>query len=191
MMGHKNIYDQFPDRVKELFWEEFDEFMYYAVSCCCDEYDNLKRLRPAIYAIYKTGKQKSPIETIFLYAFYYTMERLGLRAIDIFAQQEINTSSGKRYILDFLVKPVRPQELKTIKILPVDGFLLAIECDGKKFHNQTNEQRIYDRERDYNLQKDGITTLRFSGKRIYNDPYGCAEEAIEMMVEHGFRTEML
>ena len=52
---------------------------------------------------------------------------------------------------------------------------LAIECDGRAFHDLTPEQKDADRKRDAELLAMGWHTLRFSGSQIYNDAAGCAK----------------
>jgi very-short-patch-repair endonuclease len=54
--------------------------------------------------------------------------------------------------------------------------LLAIECDGRKFHDRTAEQATHDRARDRALLALKIPTVRFSGSEIHHDAMQCARD---------------
>lgn len=56
---------------------------------------------------------------------------------------------------------------------------LVIECDGAEFHS-TDEQRQRDQKRDKFLNNKGWTVKRFTGSKIYNEPYNIAKEIIEL-----------
>lgn len=56
-----------------------------------------------------------------------------------------------------------------------------IECDGHEFHERTKEQASRDRERDRNLQLQGLPVLRFTGSDIWQDVFRCAEEVLNFL----------
>jgi very-short-patch-repair endonuclease len=58
---------------------------------------------------------------------------------------------------------------------------VIVECDGHEFHERTKEQAVRDRSRDRDLQLLGYTILRFTGREIWTDPIGCAQQAITAM----------
>lgn len=58
---------------------------------------------------------------------------------------------------------------------------LAVECDGHNFHERTKEQASTDRERDRELQAAGYPVFRFTGSDIWNDPMGCARQALRFL----------
>jgi very-short-patch-repair endonuclease len=51
--------------------------------------------------------------------------------------------------------------------------VVLIECDGEEFHS-TPAQLANDRKKDEAAAAIGARMLRFSGKEIVRDPYGCA-----------------
>jgi very-short-patch-repair endonuclease len=58
---------------------------------------------------------------------------------------------------------------------------LFVECDGHAFHERTPEQAERDRSRDRAIQQAGIPILRFTGREIYRDTFGCASEVINFL----------
>jgi very-short-patch-repair endonuclease len=56
------------------------------------------------------------------------------------------------------------------------GHPIFIECDGHEFHERTKDQAERDRTRDRDIQEAGIAILRFTGREIYRDPFGCANQ---------------
>jgi len=61
--------------------------------------------------------------------------------------------------------------------------VVCVECDGHEFHKATDEQRNRDRIRDDAIKAMGVKVLRFSGKQIKRDPFGCAYEAIALATQ--------
>lgn len=59
-----------------------------------------------------------------------------------------------------------------------------IECDGHDFHEKTKQQAQRDRQRERNLIAAGYTVIRFTGSEIYNSPYKCAKEIIQIIIKH-------
>lgn len=58
----------------------------------------------------------------------------------------------------------------------------AVECDGHEFHYNTPEKVSADRQRDRDIQKAGVTVLRFPAGDILEDAVSCAREAIGCLV---------
>lgn len=56
---------------------------------------------------------------------------------------------------------------------------VVVECDGHEFHEKTKEQASHDKARDRYLQSLGLKVFHFSGSDIWNDPFGCAEQALD------------
>jgi len=54
---------------------------------------------------------------------------------------------------------------------------LCVECDGEEFHS-TEEQILYDKNRDAYFLEHGIKTLRFSGSKIHNNVNFIVDEII-------------
>lgn len=59
---------------------------------------------------------------------------------------------------------------------------LAIECDGREFHDRTKQQAAYDRARDRELLQLGIPTIRFTGSEIVHSPERCADDAFRCLL---------
>lgn len=53
-----------------------------------------------------------------------------------------------------------------------------VECDGHQFHERTPEQAERDRSRDRQVQQAGIPIIRFTGREIVRDPFGCGTQVI-------------
>lgn len=67
---------------------------------------------------------------------------------------------------------------------PSFEYKFAIECDGHDFHEKTKEQAARDKQKDRDLMQHGITVIRFTGSEIYENPYGSASEAIQIMEKY-------
>jgi len=59
-----------------------------------------------------------------------------------------------------------------------------IECDGHDFHEKTKQQAQRDKQRERNLIAEGHTVIRFTGSEIYDNPYKCAREIIQIIIRH-------
>ena len=59
---------------------------------------------------------------------------------------------------------------------------LAIECDGRDWHERTIGQAIHDRRRDALLLTAGLPTVRYMGTEIHHDSQGCARQAIDLLL---------
>ncbi|MBX9901448.1 MAG: endonuclease domain-containing protein [Burkholderiaceae bacterium] len=55
---------------------------------------------------------------------------------------------------------------------------VVVECDGTAFHERTEKERRYEKQRDRYMQKLGLKVFRFTGKEILDDPYEVAKEII-------------
>lgn len=78
---------------------------------------------------------------------------------------------GKKYRIDFLVAA----------LINGRAIEVAVECDGHDFHEKTKDQAQRDKSRDRALQRKGITTLRFTGSEIYQNPRRCAKEVMNVL----------
>lgn len=59
---------------------------------------------------------------------------------------------------------------------------LVVEVDGHDFHEKTKEQASRDKARDRFFLGEGFQVARFTGSDVYRDPFGCAEEAWNLVV---------
>lgn len=80
-----------------------------------------------------------------------------------------------KYRADFLVMATRKGWTRPTTV--------CVECDGKAFHS-SSEQRRRDGVRDYFFACSDIHTIRFTGSRLWSDPFGCARDVLaELDVE--------
>lgn len=77
-----------------------------------------------------------------------------------------------KYRVDFEVFNSDRSESKTV----------LVECDSHQFHERTEKERRYEKERDCWLKKQGYTVLRFTGKEIIEDPFNVAAEILSFIV---------
>lgn len=67
---------------------------------------------------------------------------------------------------------------------------LIVECDGHPFHEKTKEQSARDKKRDRVLQELGFKVFHFTGSQVWNDVFGCAQEAVRSLTtERARQTE--
>jgi very-short-patch-repair endonuclease len=64
---------------------------------------------------------------------------------------------------------------------------IIVECDGHEFHERTAEQAERDRSRDRLYQEKGYIVLRFTGREIYRDPVGCAQQVTRLIEDRGIK----
>lgn len=77
------------------------------------------------------------------------------------------------YRADFVIKAYGFHPLHNVWP-PKHLTTVAIECDGKEFH----QDKEYDRLRDEYFKSQGVDTLRFSGSEIHNISHICLEHII-------------
>lgn len=58
---------------------------------------------------------------------------------------------------------------------------LAVECDGREWHERNWE---HDLSRQNYIEGQGWHVLRFTGKRLYEDPDRCVDEIIEALLTY-------
>ncbi len=94
-----------------------------------------------------------------------------LDRIVVMTQQKIG-----KYRADFVVAILTRQSHADFCVIA--GRPLVVECDGAAFHDANETQVNRDRERDRDMETAGFSILRFSGKEIHRDPYGCAHQVV-------------
>ena len=101
----------------------------------------------------------------------------GERALTIQPQKEIDA-----YRVDFALM-FRAEAEPTREVLfpkPLRRKMI-VECDGREFHDSTQEQAVRDRQRDRALQAMGFYVFRYAGSEIWADVFDCAAEAIRVL----------
>jgi very-short-patch-repair endonuclease len=116
----------------------------------------------------------SPIEQLLGLALEERMDKsLPRRTEDHFMHsQEVIKVGEKEYRVDFFLAVKHKGEYK--------GFI--VECDGHDFHERTKEQAKKDKQRDRDLTKAGFTVIRFTGSEIYESPFVCAFEVVNIII---------
>lgn len=59
-----------------------------------------------------------------------------------------------------------------------------VECDSQQFHDRTEAERQYEKQRDRFLQSQGHRTFHFTGKEINDDPIRVACEILGYVANH-------
>ena len=65
----------------------------------------------------------------------------------------------------------------------MNGNKYVIECDSQQFHENTEKERRYEKERDRYMTKEDYKILRYTGKEIMENPYKVAKNAISIMID--------
>lgn len=87
---------------------------------------------------------------------------------------------GTGDLLFFLEREVQVGRYRVDFMIEIDGgangYRIAVECDGRKWHERTEDQGAHDRSRDRELLTRGVITIRFTGSEIYRDAQACAAD---------------
>ena len=83
----------------------------------------------------------------------------------IFPQKEIGS-----YRVDFLISYKCPGSLETKSVI--------VECDSQAFHERTESERRYEKERDRFFATKGYQVFHFTGTEILREPYRVAAEIL-------------
>lgn len=65
------------------------------------------------------------------------------------------------------------------------SLIVAVECDGREFHQLNNDQVRRDYERQRYLAREHIHVVRFLGSEIYADVGRCVDEALGVFPSEG------
>lgn len=116
-------------------------------------------------------EMESPLERAFAVWFMACCSVFGDH-LNLLAQHEVRTESGRLYRLDFLVTASTD----------LGHFLqtnVAVELDGHAFHEKTLEQVTARNARDRDLQQLGYRVFHFSFSEFAKAPERCAREVHE------------
>lgn len=134
-------------------------------------------------------KISSPIERVFFSAI------LVLRELHCLNTENILWTDGKlvpigleivpqvsigKYRVDFLCSYIRSPDDVPKRVV--------VECDGHNFHDRSEPDRRYEKERDRFIQKQEFKIFRYTGSEILKEPFRCASEVIEYLT--GLRCEV-
>lgn len=127
---------------------------------------------------------ESPIEQQMLEAMRAVCWRglVLVEGIDLKRLRGIATADQDRrrvfVVPQFKIGPYRADFMLASYLNPMYPTVVCVECDGHDFHKASRDQQTRDIERDHWMKGKLIETLRFSGKQITRDSYGCAQKAI-------------
>jgi very-short-patch-repair endonuclease len=62
------------------------------------------------------------------------------------------------------------------------GKTIIIECDGHEWHERTEKERRYEKQRDRFLQSKGYEVFHYTGKEITDDPFKVADEILDYLM---------
>lgn len=79
-----------------------------------------------------------------------------------------------KYRVDFLIEYVN---------ISADngGSKVVVECDSQEFHDRSEFERRYEKQRDRDLQSLGYKVFRFTGTEIFKDPMAVALEIVSFL----------
>ena len=133
-------------------------------------------------------KLESPIEQL-LYCALKTIRKLNyIEEDEIFEDGKITYQKGlgfypqyqiEQYRVDFLIGnytylfKTKTQYKKEI----------IVECDSQRFHDRTEPERRYEKQRDRFLQTKGYKTFHYTGTEILKNPLIIAQEIIVYIME--------
>lgn len=98
---------------------------------------------------------------------------MGWGAHGLLVRQLPVTRATRRHYADFAI------------LAPRRDLFLAIEVDGREWHERTREQVERDRQRERRLTAAGWTVVRFAGREVWRDARGCAEELASICTARG------
>ena len=113
----------------------------------------------------------SPIEQL-LFIALETLIKTNDLSIEITPQYVID-----KYRVDFLLSFI-PDTSESI---------LIIECDSQEWHERTEKERRYEKQRDRYLTSKGYKFLHFTGKEIKQDPIDIAYEILRTFTNLNIR----
>lgn len=128
----------------------------------------------------KIAEPESPIERQFLCTLLIAMEiadaRIVMQSSDSVADFLRDSRTEPK---TYFIWPQAPLgEYRADFLIAREGKCVAIECDGRDYHDRTTEQVNRDKARDRDFARQGVPVLRFSGSEIYNS---CLESVLEVM----------
>lgn len=69
-----------------------------------------------------------------------------------------------------------------------EGKTVLVECDSQEFHDRSEAERRYEKQRDRALQAAGFKVFRFTGTEILKDPFEVAAEIIGFVTRNNSLT---
>lgn len=125
----------------------------------------------------------SEIEKMFAFSF---MNECGINYFDSEPPSRIDGNFSDAFLIQ---REVKIDKYRVDFVCSLNSFFsgknyfssVIVECDSQKWHETTENQRRYEKERDRFLQTNGSNVLRFTGKEIMEDPKKCSFSVIEFL----------
>jgi len=116
----------------------------------------------------------SPIEQIFYIEFlYYTRTRF----LDSFYREDylqiVPQVKIHTYRVDFIITFFKNQEVKNS---------IFIECDSQQWHEKSEEERRYEKERDRFFQSNDYKIFHYTGKEIIENSFNIIREITQYLI---------
>jgi len=156
MVVEKNIVELVNERAESYGILKHDDFVFE-----CD-----KR--------FVSGNIESPIEQL-LYIDLLYLSSVNPIKISIEPQKKI---SG--FKVDFYIE-YKPFNHTKNKWMPEKS--IVVECDSKQWHDRSEKDRIYEKQRERKIIAKGFKLLRFTGTEIFHNHKKCAMEIINYLVD--------
>ena len=153
---------------KEAYYYTLREHAHRAISGLLEEFNCLE----------STWTNLTPIEQVLLFAlklFYVDSCRTSTEYL-IKTQIKI-----EKYRVDFVVICVDCENEIAQQII--------VEADSQQFHERTEKERRYEKERDRFLAEKGYTVLHFTGKEILEDAESCVTEIHKILIKQPWGKE--
>lgn len=122
----------------------------------------------------------SPIEQMFRIAFHTLLETNSILEtyLEISPENKIYQAGillqSQFKVGDYRVDFIAVNQKSTIEKTK----MVIIECDSQQFHDRSEPERRYEKQRDRYLQTLGYTVFRFTGSELCKEPFRCAAEVI-------------
>lgn len=132
-------------------------------------------IEQAFYIGFKTVKQfGGPNDMkVSIHRDAYQKEHEAELGIEILPQYPVGD-----YKADFAV---RYRRVKNIFKFEIEEKIVLIECDSQKFHDRSEEERRYEKQRDRFMQCQGFKVFRYTGSELLKDPFTLCAEIINYL----------
>lgn len=122
----------------------------------------------------------SPIEQLFYTAFKCVAKTNFYPPLELISS---DTLYGMGIQPQFHIGKFRVDFLASYHISKDKFFEAVVECDSQQFHDRSEQERRYEKQRDRFVQAQGFRTFHFTGKEIKDNPYKCAAEVIAYLTK--------
>lgn len=186
MTTEKKIIEDLIEEGKDRLWGSMEGRFEFSLRKCESPIERV--FLAAVFSYHMTGLNDGafygcPVWYEFLDLSEISDNNVHCRSIRVIPQAKLEIQNrlhdDKSYRVDFLIIAARP----TTELMKFDTSRWVIECDGHDYHEKTKEQAKRDKSRDRHMMMAGITVQRFTGSEIWADPFSCAVQAFNPILE--------